>query len=138
MKNIKTGDGDTNDNTFKTNMDTINRIKSNAWAFLPIKKVKREQIQNFLFSEREAGQSNSVIKKDFQMLKKAFDIAKYEKYIIESFFDGPYGIKPPKSLKKDQKTEAFSHHENERLLRYLYTHQVNHKNEYLLCFHTRT
>lgn len=132
----KNNSGVTNDNSYLTNMHTLERIKVNNWAFIPISKVKRKQIEDFLIEERNAGKSNSVLKKDTIMIKKAFDIAKYQHYIPESFFDGPYGIKPPKSIKKDRKTQAFSSNENITLLRYLYTHNVMHKNEYLLCFHS--
>ena len=117
-------------------MCTLNRIKQNDWAFIPIRQVKKEQIEAFLAKEKEIGQSNSVLKKDTNMLKKAYEIAKYEGYTKNKFFDGPYGIKRPKSLKKDKKTEAFTTDENIIILRYLYSHKVNHKNEYLLCFHS--
>lgn len=128
--------GVTNDNSYKTNMDTLERIKSNAWAFNSIKKVTKKQIEDFLIEEREAGKSNSVLKKDVILLKKAFNIAKYENHISENFFEGPYAIVAPKSLKKDKKTKAFTPEENLTLLKYLYTHNVSHKNEYLLSYHT--
>ena len=132
----KNNNGITNDNSYLTNMNTLNRIKTNNWAFIPIKRVTEKQIENFLINEREAGKSNSVLRKDYRMLKKAFDIAKYKHYISESYFDGPYGITLPKSLKKDRKTLAFTSSENTTLLKYLYTHNVSHKNEYLLCCHS--
>ena len=135
-EDYKNNNGDTNDNSYHTNMCTLNRIKQNDWAFIPIRQVKKEQIEAFLAKEKEIGQSNSVLKKDTNMLKKAYEIAKYEGYTKNKFFDGPYGIKRPKSLKKDKKTEAFTTDENIIILRYLYSHKVNHKNEYLLCFHS--
>lgn len=135
-EDYKNNNGITNDNTYTTNMQTLNRIKNNSWAFIPIKKVKREQIEEFFISERTIGQSNSTLKKDFQMLKKAFEIAKSENYIEKNFFIGPYGLRTPKSLKKDNKTKAFSIEDNITILKYLYTHNVSHKNEFLLLFHS--
>lgn len=134
-ENYKNNNGITNDNSYITNMNTLNRIKTNNWAFLPIKKVKREQIEEFLLAEREAGQSNSVLKKDRGMLRQAFGIAKYKGIISDNFFEGPYAIITPKSKKKDKKTQAFTKEENIAVLKYIYTHNVNHKYEYLLCFH---
>ena len=136
FENQKNTAGYTNDNTYLTNMNTLNRIKKYDWATVPIKNVKKQQIEEFLLDERNAGKSNSVLKKDSRMLKKAFDIAKYRNFITDNYFEGPYAIMTPKSLKKDQKTQAFTQNENITILKYLYTHNVNHKNEYLLCFHS--
>ena len=135
-EDYKNKSGETNDNSYHTNMCTLNRIKQNDWAFISIKQVKKEQIENFLALEKENGQSNSVLKKDYNMIKKAYEIAKYEGHTKNNFFEGPYAIKRPKSLKKDQKTQAFTTDENIVLLKYLYTHNVTHRNEYLLCFHS--
>ena len=129
--------GETNDNTYNTNMCTLARIRQNEWANGPILNVTREDIEGFLYSERMKGQSNSVLKKDSHMLQRAFSIAKYRNLVNENFFDGPYGIKTPKSIKEDMKTQAFSVEENMILLRYLYQHNVTHKYEYLLAMHTR-
>lgn len=136
FENEKNNAGYTNDNTYLTNMNTLNRIKKYDWATLPIKSVKKQQLVDFLLDERNAMKSNSVLKKDTRMLKKAFDIAKYRQYITENYFEGPFAIMPPKSLKRDQKTQAFTQNENITLLKYLYTHKANHKNEYLLCCHS--
>ena len=134
-ENHKNNSGITNDNSYLTNMHTLNRIKVNSWAFIPIRKVKKEQVEKFLIEEREAGKSNSVLKKDTRMLKKAFDIAKYHNYISNNFFEGPYGIMTPRSIKKDKKTQAFTPNENLTLFFFFFTHDVSHKNEFLLCFH---
>ena len=134
-ENYKNSIGETNDNSYKTNMQTLDRIKKNSWAFISIKKVTANQIKDFLQEERDKGQSNSTLKKDTQMLQRAFSIAEDKKYISTNFFKGAYGIKTPRSLKKDQKTTAFTPEENMIILKYLYTHKVSHKYEYLLAFH---
>ena len=48
-------------NAYRTNIATLNRIKENKFANIPIDKVKKSQIESFLESERV--KSNSVIKK---------------------------------------------------------------------------
>ena len=135
FENYKNSIGTTNDNTYLTNMNTLARIKANSWAYSSIKKVTRKQLEDFLQQERQDGQSNSVLKKDWGMLNRAFSIAKERNYVVTNFFDGYYGIKRPKSIKKDKKTQAFTPEENMIVLKYLYTHKVSHKYEYLLCFH---
>ena len=135
FENYKNSIGKTNDNSYITNMQTLDRIKKNSWAFIPIKKVTANQIKDFLQEERDKGQSNSTLKKDTQMLQRAFNIAEEKKYISTNFFKGAYCIETPKSLKKDQKTTAFTPEENMIVLKYLYTHKVSHKYEYLLAFH---
>ena len=137
FEDYKNSIGKTNDNTYLTNHQTLNRIKSNSWAYYPIKKVTRKQIEDFLLSEREKGQSNSVLKKDRGMLRQAFDIAQERGYISENYFNGHYAIQTPKSLKKDKKTKAFTVEENIIILRYLYTHNVKHKKAFLIMFHHR-
>ena len=132
----KFNNGITKGNAYGTNMKTLNRIKNNSWAYIPIKKVTRKQVEDFLIKERNDMKSNSVLRKDTRMLKKAFEIAKFRHYIPESFFDGSYGIMTPKSLKPDRKTQAFNIDENQKFLQYLYTHNVTHKNEFLICFYT--
>lgn len=137
FENYKNAIGTTNGNSYITNMNTLNRIKVNNWAYIPINKVTRKQLEDFLQEERNNGKSNSVLKKDRAMLRRAFSIAKERNYITSNFFDGYYCIQTPKSIKKDQKTQAFTPEENTAILKYIYTHPVNHKYEFLLCFHHR-
>ena len=135
FEDYKNSIGKTNDNSYLTNMQTLKRLKTNKWLFEPIRKVKRKQIEDFLLEERNAGQSNSVLKKDYNMLKQAFEIAKYKDLVHNNYFEGPYAIVRPISLKKDKKTEAFTPEENLKILKYIYTHNVTHKHEFLICFH---
>ena len=44
-------------------MATLNRIKKEKFANIPIEKVTKQQIENFL--EKERVKSNSVLKKRF-------------------------------------------------------------------------
>ena len=135
FEEYKNSIGRTNDNSYVTNMKTLNRIKANTWAYNPINKVTRSQLEDFLQEERKNNKSNSTLKKDIQMLRRAFSIAKEKNYITVNFFDGHYGIERPQSLKKDRKTISFTPEDNMKILKYLYTHNVRHKYAFLLAFH---
>lgn len=93
-------------NTYVTNMATLERIKANKFANIPIAKVTKQQIENFLESERE--KSNSILKKDYRMLKKVFDYASFNLNIPTNFFEGINAIELPKSLKEDKDVTALT------------------------------
>ena len=59
--------GKTKANAYNTNMSTLERIKKHKFANIPIEKVTKKQIEDFLHEERV--KSNSTIKKDYRMLK---------------------------------------------------------------------
>lgn len=133
----KSRNGEINDNTYRTSQQTLKRIEMNAWALGPIRNVKREQLEQWLYEERESGKSNSTLKKDYNKLKRAFSIAYYFNYISQNPFMGPYCIQRPISKKKDMKTEAFTLEELKTLINYLDNNDVLHKEEHLICLHTR-
>ena len=54
-------------------MSTLKRLKSYEFSNIPIEKVKREYIEDFLEDERD--KSNSIIKKDYGMLARIYDYA---------------------------------------------------------------
>ena len=54
--------------------------------------------------------SHISLKKDYQLFKQAFGIAKERKYIGEDFFAGYYKIRQPKSIKKTEKVKSFNAH----------------------------
>ncbi len=76
--------GKTKANAYNTNMFTLNRIKKNKFANIPIREVTKRQLEDFL--EKERVKSNSTIKKDYRMLKNVFDYAKQRKYININLF----------------------------------------------------
>lgn len=121
-------------NTYVTNMATLERIKTNKFAHIPIAKVTKQQIENFLENERK--KSNSTLKKDYRMLKKVFDYASYNLNIPTNFFEGINAIELPKSLKEDKDVTALTITEQRLLEEYLQNHNVRHKNIVLLCLYT--
>lgn len=124
--------------TYHTNMFTLSRIKDKKWANKPIHEVSRKEIESFLLDERANGMSNSILKKDYAIVRAAFDIALDRKYILNTnhFFLGRYGIIRPKSLKKDKKVRALTIDEQVKLTKYLKENDIKHKDIFMLCLNT--
>ncbi len=126
--------GKTKANAYNTNMATLERIKKHKFANIPIKKVTKEQIENFL--EKERVKSNSVIKKDYRMLKYVYEYASHQLYIANNFFEGINRIEKPKSIKEDKDIVALTLTEQKKLEDYLEMHPCKYKNIILLCLYT--
>lgn len=126
--------GKTKGNAYRTNMATLNRIKENKFANIPIDKVKKTQVEKFLEDERI--KSNSVIKKDYSMLKRIFEVALDNNYISNNLFQGINLIEKPKSMKEDKDVKALSYTEQNKLVEYIETNNVRHKNIILMCLYT--
>lgn len=126
--------GKTKGNSYRTNMATLNRIRSNSFANIPIDKVKKCQIESFL--EKERVKSNSVIKKDYTMLKRIFEYAFDNRYISNNLFQGINLIEKPKSTKEDKDVKALSYMEQVKLVDYMENNSVKHKNILLICLYT--
>lgn len=126
--------GKTKGNAYRTNMATLNRIKENKFANIPIDKVKKVQVEKFLENERI--KSNSVIKKDYSMLKRIFEVALDNNYISNNLFQGINLIEKPKSLKEDKDVKALSYTEQNKLVKYIESNNVRHKNIILMCLYT--
>ena len=79
----KNNDGTNNDNTYRTYTEILNRVKRNSgpWFNETIDKVRRKDVEDFLTYERKKGYAQNTLKKDYQLLKQAFGIAKERKYI---------------------------------------------------------
>ena len=126
--------GKTKANAYNTNMSTLARIKKYKFANIPIDRVTRKQIEDFLQEERV--KSNSTIKKDYRMLKYVYDYASHRMYIINNFFEGINAIERPKSLKEDKDVVALTITEQNKLKDYLETYSSRYKNIILLCLYT--
>ena len=135
----KNNDGTNNDNTYRTYTEILNRVKRNSgpWFNETIDKVRRKDVEDFLTYEREKGYAQNTLKKDYQLLKQAFGIAKERKYISEDYFSGYYGIKMPQSIVKGEKVKAFNKEDFKKLLKYLYSTEFkySHRDEYLIAIH---
>ena len=121
-------------NAYNTNMCTLNRIKAYKFANISIEKVTREQIEKFLEDERI--KSNSLIKKDFTMIRRIFEYALDNMYITKNFFTGINPIEKPKSKKADKHIEALTFAEQKKFEEYIIANNVKYKNIFLLLLHT--
>lgn len=126
--------GKIGDNAYQTNMCTLNRIKAYKFSNIPINKVIKNDIEKFLECERV--KSNSLIKKDFSMLRRVFDYALDNMYITKNFFSGTNGIERPKSKKADKKIQALTFNEQCAFEEYINSNNVKYKNIFLLLVHT--
>ncbi|MBQ9314504.1 MAG: site-specific integrase [Clostridia bacterium] len=117
---------------------SIKRFETEEWANKPIKEVTRKQIEDFLAKERDAGYANSVMKKEFSLIKTAFEIAVERGYITQNqnYFLGRYGIKRPKSIKKDKKVKAVELEEQMQFLTFLNTCNLLHRDLFILLLNT--
>lgn len=102
-------------NTYRTNLQTIKRIENHYIAKLPIQNITEEDIKDF--SKTQINFSNSVIKKDFELIKQAFRSAEKKNIININILDNyleDFGI--PKSKFKSKKIEAFTVEEQQQLI----------------------
>ena len=97
--------------------ETIKIIDKSKMGKMPITQIDESQLNMFLASLSER-YSNSVIKKVYDAIKKAFDIALRRKIISVDIIK-TYNITKPKSTKKDVKVTAFSRNEQRIFLRAL-------------------
>lgn len=121
-------------NAYNTNICTLNRIKAYNFGNIPIDKVTKEQIEKFLEDERE--KSNSLIKKDYSMLRRIFEYAVDNLYTTKNFFNGTNHIERTKSKKADKKVEALTFSEQTKFQKYLKNNIIQYKNIFLLLLHT--
>lgn len=84
---------------------------------MPINKVTENDIIRFLSTLIDY--SDSVIKKEYQLLKKVFAIARYKKLIYEDFFCNESMVKQPKSTKETRDVTAFTLEEEKAFLKAL-------------------
>ena len=135
----KNNNGTNNDNTYRTYSEILKRVKRNSgpWFDKTIDKISRKDVEDFLNYEREKGYAQNTLKKDYQLLKQAFGIAKERKYIQDDFFAGYYGIKMPQSIVKSEKVKSFNIDDFKKLLIYLYSpdFKYSHRDEYLIAIH---
>jgi len=121
-------------NAYNTNMCTLNRIKANSFANIPIDKVTKEQIEKFL--EEERIKSNSLIKKDYSMLRRIFEYAIDNMYITRNYFTGVNPIERPRSKKPDKKVQALTFKEQQKFEQYIENKDVTYSNIFWLLLHT--
>ena len=126
MEDIKKSRGKIGTNAYRTNMSTLKRIAEYDFANIPIEKVKKEQIEDFLEDERD--KSNSIIKKDYGMLARIYDYAEENDYIKKNFFRGFNKIEKTQSKIATKQVTPMTFEEEKRFKEYLANDTHPYKN----------
>lgn len=126
MEDIKKSRGKIGTNAYRTNMSTLKRIAEYDFANIPIEKVKKEQIEDFLEDERD--KSNSIIKKDYGMLARIFDYAEENDYIKKNFFRGFNKIEKTQSKIATKQVTPMTFDEERKFKEYLANDSHPYKN----------
>lgn len=126
MEDIKKSRGKIGTNAYRTNMSTLKRIAEYDFANIPIEKVKKEQIEDFLEDERD--KSNSIIKKDYGMLARIYDYAEENDYIKKNFFRGFNKIEKTQSKIATKQVTPLTFEEERRFKEYLANDTHPYKN----------
>ena len=134
MEEIKKSRGKIGTNAYRTNMSTLKRIANYDFANLPIEKVKREHIENFLEDERN--KSNSIIKKDYGMLARIYDYAEENDYIKKNFFRGFNKIEKTQSKIATKQVNPMTFDEEKRFKEYLMNDMHPYKNLVVIELYT--
>ena len=108
----------TRESAYKTNLDTIKRIKQNKISFMEIQKIDEEELKKY-FNSLTDKYSNSVIRKCYGLINAGFRKAVIKGYIVRNPFDNKEELQRPKSKKKDKKITALSVIEQGELLQAL-------------------
>lgn len=134
MEEIKMSRGKIGTNAYRTNMSTLKRISNYDFANIPIEKVKRESIEDFLEDERE--KSNSIIKKDYGMLARIFDYAEESDYVKKNFFRGFNKIEKTQSKIATKQVNPMTFEEEKRFKEYLISNSHPYRNLVLIELYT--
>ena len=134
MEEIKKSRGKIGTNAYRTNMSTLKRISNYDFANIPIEKVKRESIEDFLEDERN--KSNSIIKKDYGMLARIFDYAEESDYIKKNFFRGFNKIEKSQSKIATKQVNPMTFEEEKRFKEYLINNSHPYRNLVLIELYT--
>ena len=126
MEDIKKSRGKIGTNAYRTNMSTLKRIAEYDFANIPIEKVKKEHIEDFLEYERD--KSNSIIKKDYGMLARIYDYAEENDYVKKNFFRGFNKIEKTQSKIATKQVTPMTFEEERRFKEYLANDTHPYKN----------
>ena len=134
MEEIKKSRGKIGTNAYRTNISTLKRIANYDFANLPIEKVKREYIEDFL--EAEMDKSNSIIKKDYGMLARIYDYVEENDYNKKNFFRGFNKIEKTQSKIATKQVNPMTFDEEKRFKEYLMNDMHPYKNLVVIELYT--
>lgn len=119
------------DASYIRKLSTLRRIECSALAAIPVQAVTFVSVQDYLQSI--TGYSNSIIGKDFGLLKRCFSEAVRRDLLIKNPMDA---VRKPKSSKQDKKVRALTIDEQRTLVDVLTHHDVQYKEQLLLMLYT--
>lgn len=119
------------EDTYIRNIGTYERINKSPLSNLPIQNVTETQIKDYFKSI--VNRSDSVISKEYRLLKRCFKEATHRNIIVKSPMES---IKCPKSTQAHVKVRALTIDEQKRLLEILRTQKVNYSTQMLLMLLT--
>lgn len=122
------------ESSYKTNMDTIKRLENYSFFNIPVRKVTNAMLRDFLSTQKIL--SESIIKKNVQMVKRAFSKAHADSLIIENPFLVDKELKTPRSNKQKKEVEAFSVDDQKKLTEELIKSNITQKVPILLSLYT--
>lgn len=109
----------------------LKRIENSELATVPIQAIKEIQIKNYFKSI--TGYSNSIIGKDYALLKRCFNEAVRRNIIVRNPMDT---IRKPKSDKPNKKVRAFTIDEQRKFIEILKKEDIPYKEQMLLMLYT--
>lgn len=134
LEEKKYNSGEIKSSTYIRNIETIKLLADKRWAFFPIDKVRRGDLEEYLTELRLY--SNSSITKIYNILKRVYQIANYRLMTKNKFFDVEDQIKMPKSVKEDKKVCALTLEQENRFIEYIKVAGAMYKNIYLIALYT--
>lgn len=121
-----------NDAAYTRKKATLERIKKSSLSGVSIQSVKPQQIQDYF--KNITNYSNSIIGKDFGLIKRCFSEAIKRNIIIKNPMDS---VRKPKSIKQDKKVRALTVDEQRKLVSVLFKDDsINYRLQLLLMIFT--
>ena len=120
-----------NDNTYTRKKETYNKIKKSSIADVRIQDATETQIKSFLYSLTDY--SDSLIQKEYQLLKRCFAEAQNQSLISKNIM---LNIRCPKSKKAKEKVRALTLSEQKNLFEVLKNPQIPYREQMLLMLYT--
>ena len=121
-----------NDAAYTRKKATLERIKKSSLSGVSIQSVKPQQIQDYF--KNITNYSNSIIGKDFGLIKRCFSEAIKRNIIIKNPMDS---VRKPKSIKQDKKVRALTIDEQRKLVSVLFKDDsINYRLQLLLMIFT--
>ena len=128
--------GTIGENTYRTKLDALKRIKKLKICDMPIQKITIAQLKECLHGM--ANNSQALIDKDYQLIVIGFKCAVTEEYITKNPFDSNINLKKPKSRHNAKKVEPFEKEEQKQLIMALEKNEIKsiYKHMILLALST--